>query len=126
MPGLQLQQTRAGDEKEKNPREPSRDAQTRMKQFHRAEAEQDRRNQIGSGSDEEITNTGENGAEPADEILRRMIGRREITPRHPRGQIFGRVGDQGEKEQCSEAQQDDCADFVPRVVLGGASHFCPG
>src|SRR5256885_1561095 len=69
MTGLELQQTRAGSEEQKNPEKTFRYAQMRMKQLGRAEPEQNGGEEIRRGPDHEITNAGEDGTEPTDEIL---------------------------------------------------------
>ena len=69
---------------------PADDVQFAVEKFRRAEAEQRRREQIGRGADQEITKAGDDRAERAEEILRRMIRRRGgIKSGNQVGKSFG-------------------------------------
>ena len=93
-----------------------------LNNFAAAESEQNGREQIRRGADEEIKNAGDDRAERADEILRRPVRRREMTARHPRRQVFRIVGNQREKKQRPDAEQNDGEDFIPRRVFLRSCH----
>lgn len=119
---LQLQQARARRDEENNPRNAFGDSQIRMEQLGCAETEQDGGEQVRRRADHEIPNAGEDSAEGPDEVLRGAIRRRKIAPRNPRRQIFWVVGNEREKEQRSDAEQNEGEDFVPGAVFSCASH----
>ena len=83
----------------------------------RAEPEQNRRQQIRGRADRVIANSGDDCAERSDEILRRMIRRRNVAEPDPGRHILRRVGNQGEKKQRPDAEQDEGEDFVPGAIF---------
>ena len=115
--GLELKQTSARRDEENGPWQSGDQPQVRVKQFHRAKKEEDACEKIGGGTNQIIENAREDRAERTDEVLRRLIRRREITPRYPGRQILGVIGNQCKEEQRSDAEQNDGDDFVPGTVL---------
>src|SRR5205807_3684312 len=89
----------------------------------RAKSKQDRSQQIRGCANYEIANAGDNGAEGTDEVLHRPIRWREITPRHPGGQVLWIVGNEREKDQRPYEEQNEGEDFVPGAILYAAGHF---
>src|SRR5438067_10846841 len=94
-----MQQARAGNDEEDNPGQTRHHSQTWIKEFGGTESEKNGGEEIGCRSDEQIKHARENCAQRADEILRGLVWRRQITPRHPRWEIARAIGDQREEEQ---------------------------
>ena len=113
-----MEQARARNDEEDNPADRAADAQiARETTFAAAKSEQDDREQIRSGADQEIANAGDDRAEWADEILRRPVRRRgRVKEREPGRDILRDVGNQREKKQRPDAEQNQSEDFVPCIV----------
>src|SRR4030095_17108774 len=73
MVRLHMKETGAGRDKQNDPRQPSRHAQARVKEFRCAKAEQNRCQQIRGGADQRIANSRDDRAHRSDKILGRMI-----------------------------------------------------
>src|SRR5262249_56123613 len=102
--GLPMQQTGPGYEEQDDPSEPWADSQTRVKEFCSTETEQDRRQEIRRRSDELIANPRDNCAHWSDEILRRMVRRRNMAEPNPGRHILRRIGNQRKKQQSPRKQ----------------------
>ena len=64
-----------------------------------------------------IANARHNCAHGSDEILRRMIRRRNVAEPDPGGHVLRRVGNQREEKQRPDAEQDEGEDFVPGAIF---------
>ncbi len=122
-PRLQMEQAGAGGDEKDDPAKAAANPQLAVKKLRAAEAEQRRREKIGSRADQEIANAGDDRAEWAEEILRRPIRRRSgIKEREPGRDVLGNVGDEGKKEQCPGSEKNQGVDFVPCILLSAFRH----
>src|SRR6266403_1359856 len=107
MVRLQMQETSTRPDEENDPNQSPRHAQARVKKFRSAKSEQNRRQKVCGGTDQLIANSRDNRTHRADEILRRLIRRRNMAEPKPGRHIFGRVGNQRKKQQCAGEKQDE-------------------
>ena len=122
MAGLNLQEAGPGNDEKDDPEQFPADAKRGMEEFCPAKAEKDDGEEIGGRANEKVTNTGDDGAKRADEILRRPVRRGEIAPWNPRREILGGVGDQGKKQERPNTEKDEGEDFIPGVVFYRSGH----
>src|SRR5262249_57390738 len=63
-----------------------------------------------------------NRAHRPNEILRRVIRRRDMAKPDPGGHIFWRVGNQRKKQQRAEKKENESEDFAPSALFICAGH----
>ena len=96
----QLVEACTGYDEQHDPGNSGRHTQPRMKQFRRAETEQNCcQQQRSENANALIANSRHNRAYRTNEILRRMIGRRNMAKPDPGRHVLWGIGDQRKKEQ---------------------------
>ncbi len=119
---LQLQQARPGNHEKRDPNQAGGHAQLRVEQFCAAEPEQDHGQEIGGRANHHVGKPRDDGAEWANEILGRAIGRGNLAEPNPRGHISGRIRDQRQEKQGAGAEEKESKDFIPGGVFDSSGH----
>ena len=120
--GLQVQQRSSGEDENGDPEQTTPHAFLGENELEPAIAEHEHGHEIGGGAEEKIKHAGHERAEGADEVLRRIVRRRDVAERKPVGQIARRVGDERQKKERAQPEQDEPDDFVERVMIFRTCH----
>ena len=123
-PGQEVGEARARGDESHAPPGPRGEAEFRVEQLGAAVAEQERREQIGSGAEEGVAAAGDDRTRTPNEIQHRPAGGGDTAQRKPRRHVGGRIGNEGEKKERAETEQHEAEHFVQGVgiVFLGAGH----